>query len=93
MHALKFRVVPMAGKTIDYRGQEYKLIGSAPHRNRKGELSVILTWKTHCLECGVAFTTTSALCTKYLTRRCPKHRKAGKGVVMKKTSSRGGRYG
>jgi hypothetical protein len=83
MHAVNFRVVPLAGKVIRYRDQPYRLVGSEPYQRSDGELSVILTWQSQCPECGATFTTTSGLVTRYLTRRCPQHRKAGKPVSGK----------
>jgi len=83
MDAINFRVVPWVGKIIRYRNQHYELIGSEPYRRRDGELSVILTWQSQCPECGATFTTTSGLVTRYLTRRCPSHHKAGKPVSGK----------
>ena len=83
MGAVNFRIVPRSGKIIRYQNQSYRLVGSEPYRRRDGELSVILTWQSSCPECGGPFTTTSGLVTRYLTRRCPRHRKAGKPVSDK----------
>jgi hypothetical protein len=83
MNAVNFRITPKAGKTIKVEDQVYRLIGSAPYAKAEGELSVILTWESQCAECGETFTTTSALITKYLSRRCRKHRKAGRPVTKK----------
>jgi hypothetical protein len=88
MNAVNFRVVPLAGKKIRFKQQTYLLIGSAPYHKDNGELSVILTWQTECPECGERFETTSALVTKYLTRRCKKHRKAGHPVSVKSKKRR-----
>ena len=88
MNAVNFRITPKAGKTIKVEGQVYRLIGSSPYEKAEGELSVILTWESRCAECGDTFTTTSALITKYLNRRCSKHRKAGHPVTKKSNNRR-----
>lgn len=94
MDAVNFRVAPMAGKAIRYRGQRYELIGSEPHRRCDGTLSVILIWRSQCPECGASFTTTSGLVTKHLTRRCPRHRWPGVPVDGKRRAyRRGGVHG
>jgi hypothetical protein len=86
MNELKFRVTPKVGKTINYRGQRYVMLEAWLHRNSKGELSVVLKWRSECPECGRPFTITSGLTTKNLTRRCSKHRKLGKPVAIKPRS-------
>lgn len=89
----RFKIVPMAGKTIDYDGQRYVLIGSEPYRRKDGQLSVILSWKSACPECGDPFVVTTGLVIRHLNRRCPLHHKKGQPVASGKRRRQGGRRG
>jgi len=62
------------GMTADWRGQPYELVGIEPRQRRDGRNTLILIWRSQCLDCGTAFETTTPQRTlKYPTRRCPTH--------------------
>jgi len=44
------------GMIVDYRGQNYELIDVRPYvRRRDGRDSLVLIWRSRCLDCGAVF--------------------------------------
>lgn len=71
--AINFTATPAVGTVFMRAGQRYELIRQAPYQRRDGRLSVLLTWRSHCAECGELFHITTGLATQAVNRRCPKH--------------------
>jgi hypothetical protein len=62
------------GTTAEWKGQTYRLEDIRPHRTRRGYDTVVMVWRSRCLECGASFTaTTTRAGLKYPNRRCQEH--------------------
>jgi len=68
------------GMIVDYRGQNYELIDVRPYvRRRDGRDSLVLIWRSRCLDCGAVFDIGAPQRKlKPSSRRCPDHRRSHK---------------
>lgn len=78
---LVFGNVPPVGLIVGARGQAYELVATEPYRNN-GRDTVVLTWRSACIECGAPFDQTAPLGgTQYPNRKCKAHRKQNAQVA------------
>ena len=82
--AIRFHIPPVIGTALMLAGQRYELRAVEPHRRRDGARTVILTWGSHCAQCGAPFSVTTGLSVVNLNRRCARHHAPGKAVVERK---------
>lgn len=77
---LALTTLPPVGYTIDDRGFKYAVTAAAPHTNRAGERSAIITWRGVCAECGAAFLQKTGFRVYGFSRRCDEHKSAMKAA-------------
>ena len=65
-----------AGSVIVLKGYEYEVTETRPHTRRDGDATDIMTWKAHCIECGVEFEQTTGRSFSTFKRRCEDDRTA-----------------
>ncbi len=71
---------PSRGALYIRDGQYYEVLGVDPYWNKRGQSTYIITWKSHCADCGKPFEVTTGLRAKWINRRCGKHKARGKPV-------------
>ena len=72
----------MIGREDLYKGQHYTVVDQFTRPRKDGSVAVILIWRSHCADCGAAFTMTSPAASDRFspTRRCQRHAAKGKRV-------------
>jgi hypothetical protein len=79
----RFRSVHPIGKAFLCEGQRYVLIDVRQLVRKDGQPTVVLSWQSHCADCGKPFVTTSGLTISNVNRRCDVHKTPGKPVSGK----------
>ena len=64
---------PAVGHTLVDSGFTYTVKGVKPHRNLKGEASLVITWEGLCAEDGAPFELKTGAKVYSLARRCKAH--------------------
>jgi hypothetical protein len=72
----KFSETPLAGVTkpgtvVERAGQAYTVFSIDPYTTKDGREVELFKLLSSCRACGVTFSTTVALSTKYWNQRCP----------------------
>jgi hypothetical protein len=81
VHAIDFRILPLPDTVLMLDGQRYVAIGSRLHRKPGGTDVPLITWRSHCAECGVPFECHTTLKGSHPNRRCPEHHSPGTAVT------------
>ena len=93
MSDVNFNISPPLGTVLMVQGQRYVLVGTEPFRRNDGTSTTLLKWASHCPVCADAFVASTPLKTRYISRRCPKHHRAGvpvarsRKIVVKRRAS------
>ena len=75
---------PAIGALLMKEGQRYELVAVKGHIRKDGTPTILLTWRSHCADCGSAFETGTGLRAKgSVNRRCPLHTSPGRSVTAK----------
>lgn len=90
VHRINFDQPPQIGTVLMREGQRYLLVEKTPHTKLNGEPTTILSWESHCADCGDPFVVTSGLRGCAPVRRCKKHRRAGVPVAKRNWRRAGG---
>jgi hypothetical protein len=80
----EFEEVPAIGEMVFVKTQEYELIGVEPYVTRGGRETAVLTWRSHCAECGEPFVFKTGMRTESCSRRCKTHKAPLKPVEPRK---------
>ena len=77
-----FELRGLIGTLKIYQDQRYLAVAVRPYLRKDGTTSAIVTWQSHCAQCGQAFTfDLGASVTKfYPNRRCQKHKRPSQRV-------------
>lgn len=84
IQAIDFNKTPAIGALLMKEGQRYELAAANRHIRKDGTPTILLTWQSHCADCGLAFEIVSGLRAKgSINRRCPLHTSPGRSVTAK----------
>ncbi len=76
----RFADIPPVGIAIAIRGQRYDAVKVEPHTRRDGGEAHLVTWASHCAQCGCAIAVRCTSKSLPETRRCAEHRQPGKRI-------------
>ena len=81
VNRLAFRQAPALGTVLMMDGQRYVVVATRPHRRKDGMPTMLVSWRSHCADCGQPFEVTTCLVAKAVNRRCPAHHAPGRAVT------------
>jgi len=84
IQTIDFNKTPAIGALLMKEGQRYELAAANGHIRKDGTPTILLTWRSHCADCGSAFEIVTGLRAKgSINRRCPLHTSPGRSVTAK----------
>ena len=84
IQTIEFNKTPAIGALLMKEGQRYELVAANGHIRKDGTPTILLTWRSHCADCGSAFEIVTGLRAKgSINRRCPLHTSPGRSVTAK----------
>ncbi len=76
-YEIDFDEVPDVGLAMRVDGRPFRLEAVEYHFRRDGSPTQLLVWSSRCAACDQAFTATTGLRSKTITKRCEEHRRRG----------------
>lgn len=82
IQTIGFSKAPDIGTLLMKEGQRYELVSANGHTRKDGAPTILLTWRSHCADCGSTFEVVTGLRAKgSINRRCPLHTSPGRAVT------------
>ena len=84
IQTIDFNKTTAIGALLMKEGQRYELVAVKGHIRKDGTPTILLSWQSHCADCGSAFKIVTGLRVKgSVNRRCPLHTSPGRSVTAK----------
>lgn len=71
----QFEEPPRMGEIYEIKEHPYTLLLCTPYTCRDGRKSFVLIWQTECVDCGDHIFVTTGMSSRFMTKRCLRHRK------------------
>ncbi len=81
VNRIAFRQAPALGTVLMVDAQRYVVVATRPHHRKDDTPTMLITWRSHCADCGQPFEVTTGLAAKAINRRCPAHHAPGRAVT------------